>query len=409
MRKTWALLVGSLLIALMGSAGAAPLEAPPFTERSDYTVLPDGEKTGVFSENVEWLGNVLVSQDAVGGRVVGKYFYANDQNKVMIFDIKDPLNPTLTGTVPMPQEWELSREDLDTNGKILIMPNTVIPQKYEDGGLSDTGVDTNNLYVIDVEDKTNPRIIGTAPGGQHTQSCILNCKWAYGSDGAIHDLRDPANPKLVKQKWGDGLPANGGHDVEEVAPGLVLTATQPIMLLDVRKDPRRPKLLASGGNVDGRFIHSGRWPNNAKDKFLLMGGERNLTPRCAEQPDRGAFMTWDASKWKKTKSFTMIDEYYAKNGTYTDGNPPANPGIGGCSSHWIEAAPKFRNGGIVAAAFFGHGTRMFRVSNKGKISEAGYFIPIAGETGAVYWRTDEIMYTLDYNRGIDILRYTGKQ
>ena len=101
----------------------------------------------------------------------------------------------------------------------------------------------------------------------------------------------------------------------------------------------------------------------------------------------------------------MIDQYYAKNGTWTDGNPAANPGIGGCSSHWLEASPKFKNGGIVAAAFFGHGTRMFRVDGKGKIHEAGYFIPVAGETGAVYWVTDEILYAVDYNRGIDILRF----
>ncbi|HJR46443.1 MAG TPA: hypothetical protein VJ927_12655 [Actinomycetota bacterium] len=395
MRKILALVLGSLLLGLMGSAAAAPVAGTTaYTLRSDYSVLPD--KTGVFAENVEWVGNVALSQDAVGGRVVGNYFYANDQNKIMIFDIKDPLNPTLTGFVPMPQEWEYSREDIDTNGKILIIPNTV----GEKGA--------NTFYVIDVEDKTNPRILASTTGGQHTQSCILDCTWAYGSDGAIHDLRDPSAPKLMEERWNDGLPGGNGHDVEEVAPGIVLTATQPIMMLDVRKDPRHPKLLAAGGNVDGRFIHSGRWPNGAKDKFLLMGGEKNTVARCADTPDRGAFMTWDASKWKKTHSFTMIDQYYAKNGTWTDGNPAANPGIGGCSSHWLEASPKFRNGGIVAAAFFGHGTRMFRVNSKGKISEAGYFIPIAGETGAIYWITDEIMYAVDYNRGIDILRYTGK-
>ena len=411
MRKTYAAIMGALLMAITGVAGAAPVAGTnSFTERADYSVLDDEAKTGVFSENVEWLGNVLVSQDGVGARIVGDYLYANDQNKVMIFDIKDPINPKLTGAVAMPQEWELSREDLDTNGKILVMPNTTRPaQTGNGGGPGGAGVTTNNLFVIDVEDKTNPQIIGTVPGGNHTQSCILDCTWAYGSEGAIHDLRNPAKPKLVKEKWGDGLPANGGHDVEEIAPGIVLTATQPIMLLDVRKDPRNPKLLATGSNVDGRMIHSGRWPNNGKDKFLLMGGEKNLTPRCSETPDRGAIMTWDASKWKETKTFTMIDQYYAKNGTYTDGNPPANPGIGGCSSHWLEPSPKFRNGGIFAAAFFGHGVRFFDVSDKGKIGEAGYFIPIAGEAGAIYWANDEILYSLDYNRGIDILRYTGKQ
>ena len=391
MRKIVAGLIGALLLTVSGSAGANPVATTnAYSQMENYSVLDDGMKTGVFSKNIEWLGNVVISQDAVGGRLVGNYFYANDQNKIMIFDVKDPVNPKLTGTVPMPQEFELSREDIDTNGKIMVIPNL------------------GKLYVIDVEDKTNPQIIGQAAGGQHTQSCILDCTWAYGSDGAIHDLRDPANPKLMKEVWGEGLPTRGGHDVEEVKPGIVLTATQPMMLLDVRKNPLKPKLLATGSNIDGRFIHAARWPNNGNDKFLLIGGEKNLTPRCSEAPDRGAFMTWDASKWRKTGQFTMIDQYYAKNGTYTDGNPPANPGIGGCSMHWLEANPRFDNGGLVAAAFFGHGTRTFQVNNQGKISEDGYFIPVAGETGAVYWVTDRIFYSIDYNRGIDILRYTGK-
>ncbi|MGH2806990.1 MAG: LVIVD repeat-containing protein [Actinomycetota bacterium] len=375
MRKILMVVLSVLLLAATPLAQAGPTMEPT--------------AGGWSSGNIEWVGNVLISQDGVGGRVVGDYFYANDQNKIMIFDIKDPENPVRTDFYPLPQEWEYSREDLDTNGEILVMPNL------------------GTLYVFDVEDKTNIQLLGTAPGGQHTQSCVLDCTYAYGSDGNIHDLRNPTKPKLLKEKWGSGLPAQSGHDVEEVAPGKVLTATQPIMLLDV-KNPTKPKLLAAGGNSDGRFIHSGRWANNGKDNFLLMGGERNTVPRCSDSPERGAFMTWDASNWKKTHSFKMIDDYYAKNGTYTDGNPPANPGIGGCSSHWLEPHPKFNNGGIVAAAFFGHGVRLFKVTSTGKIKEHGYFIPYGSEAGAVYWATDEIMYVLDYNRGIDILRYTGK-
>ncbi len=395
MRKIFALTLGAILLAAMGSAGAAPVAGnqafthEPIAPGADLEGPSSG---GLSSDNVEFVKHIPLP-GGTGGRLVGRYFYANDQNKIMIFDVKNPLDPKLTGTVPMPQEFLFSREDIDTNGKILIIPNTV----------GDKGLGT--LYVIDVEDKTNPRIIGSTKGGQHTQSCILDCTYSYGSDGAIHDLRDPANPKLLEEKWGDGMPTNGGHDVEEIAPGLVLTSTQPIMLLDVRKDPAHPKLLALGSNADGRFIHSGRWPNNGKDKFLLMGGETNFRRRCGQTD--GAFMTWDASKWKRTKTFTMIDEYRMVNGTYVDGNPPAN--AAGCSSHWLEAAPSFKNGGTVAGAFFEHGTRFIDISTKGKIKEIGWFVPHAGSTGAVYWINDKILYTLDYTRGIDILKYTGKQ
>ena len=45
------------------------------------------------------------------------------------------------------------------------------------------------------------------------------------------------------------------------------------------------------------------------------------------------------------------------------------------------------------------------VDSKGKIKEIGYFLPYAGSTSAVYWVTDDIAYAVDYNRGIDILRF----
>jgi hypothetical protein len=142
---------------------------------------------------------------------------------------------------------------------------------------------------------------------------------------------------------------------------------------------------------------------NPNDKFLLVGGETNNRVRCNETT--GAFMTWDASNWKKNHTFTMIDEYRMKNGTYADGNPAVNQV--GCSSHWLEPEPGFNNGGTVAAAFFEHGVKFVDVSSTGKIKETGYFMPVAGSTGAVYWITDKILYTLDYNRGIDILRWNG--
>ena len=389
MRKI-ASLVAALFVALAGIAQAAPQGADDLGPSAG----------GISSDNVEFIKNIPLSIDGVGGRVIGDYFYTNDQNKVMIFDISTPEDPQMTGFVPMPQEVLYSREDIDGNGKILVVPNGVIPNPDEQEPSKRIGA----TYIIDVEDKSNPTVIAQLNGSaQHTMSCILDCKWAYGSDGNIIDLRNPRKPKLMEQKWGDGLPAQSGHDVTEVAPGVILTSTQPIMLLDARKDPLHPKLLASGTNLDFRFIHSNVWPNKGRDKFFLAGGETNNQVRCNER--NGAFMTWDASKWRKTKTFTMIDEYRMTNGTYADGSPAVN--AVGCSSHWLEAHPSFHNGGLVAAAFFEHGTRLIDVSPKGQIEEIGWFMPHGGSTGATYWITDEILYSVDYTRGIDILRFTG--
>ncbi|HVF52785.1 MAG TPA: hypothetical protein VNC78_04170 [Actinomycetota bacterium] len=385
LRRVFALAAALGLVAALSPSGPPSLAGPT--------------TGGLASDNIEHIAHIPLAQNGVGGRLIGKYFYLNDQNKVMIFDVSDPLNPQLTGFVPMPQEWQFSREDLDGNGKILVVPNTA--SGINDGTPPD-GSPTNAVYVIDVEDKTNPQIVAKVGGaGQHTTSCILDCKWAYGSEGNIIDLRDPNAPELREEQWGDDLIAQSGHDVEEVRNGIVVTATQPLQMLDVRKDPLHPKLLAAGENEDRRFIHSIRWPRAGKDKIMLVGGETTFNGRCS--PTSGAFMTWDASNWRSTHTFTMIDEYRVENGTWTDGRPAAQRN---CTAHWFEEHPDFRNGGFVAAAFYDHGTRFFEVSRAGKIEEAGYFMAYAGQVSAAYWITDEIVYAVDYNRGLDILRFS---
>lgn len=388
MRRTVSLVVAALTLSL-------------FTGAADARLVEGPSAGGISSDNVEFIKHVPGGFNAVGGRKVGKYWYVNDQHKIMIFDVSDPLNPALTGFILMPQEYMYSREDLDTNGEIMVVPNTVSARLTPDGSAPAT---TNVLFIISVEDKTNPQIIAELPGAaQHTFSCILDCTWAYGSGGNIVDLRDPANPKLVKENWSDIAMTGNGHDVEEVAPGIVLTATQPITLLDV-KNPRKPKVLAFGDTTQVGFQHSARWPNDAKSDFLLMAGETNNKVRCGE--GNGAFQTWDARNWQKNRTFKLIDKYRMENGIYVDGSPPAN--VWGCSSHWHEANPRYGNhGGLVASAFFEHGVRFIDVSSKGKIEEVGYFMPHGGNTGAVYWITDRIAYTADYGRGIDIIKWNG--
>ncbi len=362
--------LSGLLAAGLPAAGAAPTAG------------------GFASENVEWLKEVPFDVGtATGAKVVGNYLYVTSWRAFSIYDVKDPLNPELLKTTPFGFKFE--NEDVATNGKILVFSET-LPQ--------------SNLHIWDVEDKTNPTALATVAGaGQHTMSCILKCKYLYGSGGSVVDLRDPANPK-VAGNWGEGMPATSAHDVTEVAPGLVLTSSRPLMLLDARKDPLHPKLLAVGDDegITGG-VHSNLWPRAATDRFFMVSSETNFQGRCSGA--NGAFMTWDASSYRKTGSFRMIDIYQLDNGTYADGNPAAQ--ASGCSAHWFEHHPDFHDGGLVAVGSYDHGTRFLQVSSKGKISEAGYFLPYGGTTMASYWMTKEIVYGIDLSRGIDILRYNA--
>lgn len=256
--------------------------------------------------------------------------------------------------------------------------------------------------MISVKDKATPRIIGELAGtDEHTMSCILDCRWAYGSDGAIVDLRKPRAPKLAGS-WLQGMPTDGAHDVTEVSPGLVVTSSQPILFLDARRDPKHPLLLASGGNDDGRFIHGNVWPRGGRDKFLLVGGETGGPTDCAGE-EEAAFMTWRTRGWASSHTFRMIDQFRVKSGLASDGGAAA----GTYCAHWFDTHPTYRNGGLVAMSWYEYGTRFLKVSDRGRIREVGYFLPLNGSASAAYWITPRVLYVADYNRGLDILRFTG--
>lgn len=349
-------------------------------------LVDEGPGPGYFaSDNVEFVGHVPFNNDSAGGALVGKYFYVTSSRALNIYDISNPVAPELVGILPLLQDPYFSEEDPDTNGNILLV------------GAGGT------LNVIDVEDKTNPQIIGTLDGADaHTTTCVLDCTWAYNSDGTIVDLRKPTAPQ-VAGNWTDGMPVQSSHDVTEVAPGLIVTSSNPILYLDARDDPAEPKLIASSESLEGRYIHSNMWPHETKDRFLLAGGESGAGT-CDTEGEDGTFMTFDATKWRKTHTFTMVDEYVMGTGLPTDGRMPAVLFCG----HWFDTNPTYRNGGLVAMAWYENGTHFFDVSAKGKIEKVGYFLPVAGSTSAEYWVTKDLLYTVDYNRGIDIIRFTGK-
>lgn len=350
-------------------------------------VAPGAGATGVSSSNVEYVTTVPTEVGlATGARLLGDYLYVAGAKSFSIYDVSDPVAPKLLSITPT--GFQFPNEDVDTNGKVLLITDN-------------TGA--SELYIWDVEDKASPTELARLEDlRDHTFSCILKCRYAYGSRGTIVDLAKPAEPKIVGN-WNPGLLQGDGFDVEEAAPGMAVTSTRTLHLLDGRKDPASPRLRAQGTTTDNRLLHSNRWPRAGKDRFLLVQGETTIKPRCDEQA--GAFMTWRTTGWKRTHRFVFVDEYRVTNGTFADGNPPAN--VVGCTNMWFHEHPDFHNGGIVAAAFFDHGTRFLNVDRKGAISEVGYFTPVGGQTISAVWVTEDIVYAIDLTRGIDILRFSS--
>jgi hypothetical protein len=371
-------LVGGLLPGAVGGASAGP-------------VVPG--VGGFTSPNVEYVGLVPFEVGTATGASIFKrdgkeYMVVTSWKSFSIYDVSDPLDPTLVGQ-PVPFGFKFENEDVATNGRIMIFSEE-LPGDV--------------LHVWDLQSLENPVEIAAVDGlGGHTASCILDCTYVLSSDGHIIDLRRPDQPKEIGN-WREGKPGESAHDVSEVAPGLVLTSTRPTMLLDFRKDPAKPVLLATGDEEE--FVHSNKWPRNATDRWALVGGETVLTGAQFCTEDSATFNVVDTKDWQKTKKFKTVDRYEFRNGAFVDGNPPV--GAFGCTPHWFEAHPTWKDGGLLALGAYEAGTRFLTVDSKtGKITERGWFVPAAGATSAAYWRTDEIVYNIDYQRGIDILRYTG--
>ncbi len=401
------LLVPILTVLAVAAAAFAP--AP--------SVVVRDPGPGYFAtSNVEWVANLPVNTDSAGARYHDGYLYVTEDRGLTIYDLSDPALPVPTGFLPVPQQAYYTEEDVDTNGEILLIGSF--------GDLTDSVGPLNRVVVVDVRDKSMPSILGIVDGvDNHTVTCILDCTWAYGSAGALIDLRDPSAPKAVTPGWRarlaeQGVEIGSTHDVTEVAPGIVVTSSKPMLYLDVH-DPTDPQVLATTRLPDDAFSHGNLWPQAGTDDFLLVGGETGkLGGACG--PDDGAFHVLDARAVRaedeaaaaseaagdtppaRTATFTPLDSFRVEPGTFSDGGSPYNQ----YCAHWFTTHPDYADGGLVAMGWYEHGIRFLDVApGTGQITEKGWFLPLGGSTSAAYWIDDEFLYTTDYQRGIDILRW----
>lgn len=396
----------SLRAALAASLAVLGLAAP--VALADQTG-PDY----VMSDNVEYLGSI---KDDVGlpsgARVVGNRLFVTSGKNISIYNISDPAKPVREGTLTANIAWE--NEEVPTNGKILGYGSDFY--NATPGGCLQALKVTGCTQFFDVRDPKNIKELPAVPAANHTVECVLDCEWFYGSAGSIIDARGALNgvaPKLAgnwkTEAQNQGVKENSCHHVREISPGIVLTACQPFAVLSLlEKDggsPEHPKVLYTGAAA--KFVHSARWPRQGTDKLVLIGGEKNFTGRC--ENNNSEFSTYSAGKVLSGESdeFELLHQIVpAGNGTYTDGKPVA--GALGCSVHWFQEHPSFENGGLVALSQYEDGVRFEQVTSDGKIDERGYFIGAGSSSSSPKWAPDgRTVYSIDYQRGIDIIRWKG--
>ena len=267
--------------------------------------------------------------------------------------------------------------------------------------------------------RRNIKQVGTIPIANHTAECVLDCQYFYGRAGTIIDARgvlDGTPPKVIGN-WIDELGTQGVdeqscHHIREIRPGVLLTACQPFAVISVNAEdggsPAHPKVLYTGEAA--KFVHSARWPREGGDKFLLTGGEENFTGRC--ELNNSEFSVYSAEKVLAGES-TQFEGPLAQvppagNGVYADGKPVA--GALGCSVHWFQehpTLPRRRPRGDLRV----RGRRALPADRAAtaRITEQGYFLSLGSSSSSPKWAgKDDVLYSIDYQRGIDILRWKGE-
>jgi hypothetical protein len=214
----------------------------------------------------------------------------------------------------------------------------------------------------------------------------------------------------ITELGAQGVDERSCHHIREIRPGVLLTACQPFAAISVNAadggSPAHPKVLYTGDAA--KFVHSARWPREGSDRFVLIGGEQNFTGRCERNNSEFSVYSADQVLTGQSTQFAgpLAQVPPAGNGVYADGKPVA--GALGCSVHWFHEHPSFRNGGLVAISEYEDGVRFLQIKPDGTIQEQGYFLSLASSSSSPKWAgKGDVLYSIDYQRGIDILRWKG--
>jgi LVIVD repeat-containing protein len=366
----------------------------------------------VKSDNVSLLGTIP-NPGVIGARFQGDVMFVTSVTGLTTYDISNPASPAPLGALPLPH---FENEDVDLGGDILLISN-------------DAAESTGILYVVDISDPAHPTLLSaTQMGGNplfggpgHTASCILDCSFAWVTDGGgirVVDLRNPAAPVskgTFPTPAGDDVAT---HDVQVDGNGLVWvvgfggTAAYELPAgydgnglgrLVAKTGPEGKSTyfdelgLGTGENPND-FIHHNSF-RRAGDDTVFITEEDYARPGCR---GAGSFQSWsldvDADGAPTGADLKPLDLWTTE--LLADAAQPAAL----CSAHYFDVR---RN--VVAQGWYEQGVRFLDVHDPSDIRQVGFFIPLTSATWAAYFApTDpsgEIVYSLDASHGIDILRF----
>ena len=362
----------------------------------------------IRSGNIELL-TTLPGPGAIGARFRDDVMYTTSVAGLTTYDVSDPRDPVRLGVLALPH---FENEDVDLGGDILLISN----DSAESAGI---------LYIVDIGDPASPRLRtvydlgGNAATAQifggpgHTASCVLDCAFAWITDGAgirVIDLRDPDAPVNLGTY---ATPAGGGivsHDVQVDGDGLVWVAgfggtaayrlpegydgTGLGELVAKTNDQGESTYITELGAGDGSkyndFIHHNSLRPAGSDVVYITEEDYNR-PGCR---GAGSFQTWAVNGEVLTPISQWTTELLADT---------ANAAAV-CSAHYFDLRHN-----VVAQGWYEQGLRLLDVSDPANIRQIGYlYTPQTLSWAAYFPPTDpegRVIYLLDGSHGIDVLEF----
>ena len=436
------------LTAAVGLATTAPASAHGDRERAER-MRPEysaGMNVPlVASSNVN-----LVSSNPGSAGISGCFmksapvFVMSNLESVKVYDVGNPLKPTLSGTLPSLQfENEAMncgerRTPSGTERFALIGVDTHQASPDDITHVNTPVTGGYELIVVDVTDPANPHIRSRVPGSTstHTVTCVTDtaCRYVYsaGTDDAfsVFDLTDLDHPVEVDSSPGKaGLQPfsspTAGHKWNFDSAGYgTHTVWGGSGMFDV-SNPRRPTLVTTTGAA-GRgedpeyagyndFIHHNSFRPNAKafkpgaPPRFANGNVLLVTEEDYEQTDcarAGSFQTWWVKRLDgRPGAIVPLDKVELSD----LGSFPV-PQYAFCSAHWFDYHPS----GVVAAGFYGGGTQLVDVRDPRNLKSYGhatwgasevwdsYWVPVYGKSGNATGKKTNLVYSVDLVRGLDV-------
>ncbi len=390
------------------------------------------------------------------------YFYVSSLDSITVFDVSDPLRPRQTGTLGnlVFENEAVNYGEQKRAGRVerfvLVGADLVEYSPTDPDHLGRS----NEVMVVDVTDPANPRIRSRVKTttNTHTVSCIneTDCRYAYtsGSRGvfSVVDLTDLDAPRELRvlqspaAKPNDVFTRGAGHkwNFDDGGYGFH-TGSGGTAIFDVR-DPANP-VPVEGTNelgTDNRpesettgwnnFIHHNSFRPNASN-FVAGAAPSVANGNVAFVTEEDYFNDGEELACDQAGTFQSWHIPTLDGAAYLASNPALDPDkghmapldkinpvklgdglsapVGGfCSAHWFD----YHQSGIVAVGFYQQGLRFIDTRNPQDLKAYGHFTTGVSEVWDAYWvpernsngvatgRKTNLVYSVDFVRGIDVLQ-----